>query len=63
VKPSNSTPARVVIRMEVAAHAAMMRRVAAGDVTAAEGVRRILTGWAGLRSRLAADEPHGAWLN
>lgn len=63
MKPSTATPARVVIRMEVAAHAAMMRRAAAGDLAAAEGVRRILAGWSGLRSRLAADEPHGAWLN
>lgn len=63
MKPSASTPARVVVQMELRAHAAMARRTAAGDLTAAAGVRRTLAGWRELRSRLAADEPHGAWLN
>ncbi len=63
MKPHPSTPARVVIRYEREAHKAMERHAENGDHGSFACAKAQAQGWARLRSMLARDEPHGAWLN
>ncbi len=61
--PRPTTPARVFARLELAQHAAMLQKVAAGDLEGAERTRLSLSGYARLRSMAARDEPRSAWTN
>ena len=63
MKPSPTTPARVVIARECQAHEAMKRHAEAGEHGAFAIWKAEAEGWARLRSMLARDEPHNAWLN
>ncbi len=61
--PRLTTPARIVARRECVLHSLLATYAAQGNTLAFEACRRRLAGWSALRSMLATDEPHDAWLN